>query len=183
VAVACGVPLITGVLLFRHEVIHILYSSSIAPAADLLAIMVAGDYLKLVSWILVMPMLAVAQMRAFLGFEIAWNASFLLLSIALPRLGLSVLHAIGYAFVISYLGYTIGTAIYFVRKSNLRIHGRSVVFLLVGFLIVIGQMLAMRVTEAIGVRIALLMVSLAFTVWGLGREGLAAVYGFVKRKV
>lgn len=183
VAVACGLPLISGVLLFRHEVIRVLYSSSIAPAADLLAIMVAGDYLKLVSWILVMPMLAAAQMRAFLGFEIVWNAGFLLLSILLSKLGLPILPSIGYAFVICYLGNTIGASIYFVKRNDLRIRTQSIVLLVIGFLIIIGQTLAMRFTEDIGVRIALLMVSLAFTVWGLGREGLAAVYGFVKRKV
>jgi enterobacterial common antigen flippase len=64
----------------------LLYSPDFHPAARYLRWTLAGDYLKVSSWILSLPMLAGADLRVFLFADLAASAAFLASALGLARL-------------------------------------------------------------------------------------------------
>jgi antigen flippase len=78
-------PLIAVLELAKPLVLTLLYSNSFHPAAALLRWTLVGDYLKVTSWVLAMPMLAVADMRAFVATDLTVQAVFVASAVLLGR--------------------------------------------------------------------------------------------------
>jgi len=76
VTIMLMVPLITGMIVLKPLIIHLLYSSKFDPSLKIIRWMFVGDYLKATSWVLGMPMLAYADMKVFFWTEIAWRGAF-----------------------------------------------------------------------------------------------------------
>jgi O-antigen/teichoic acid export membrane protein len=77
VAIVAVTPLIVSLLLLRPIAISVLYSPAFHPAVQYLRWTLIGDYLKVTSWVLAIPMLAAADMRAFLTADFSTQAAFL----------------------------------------------------------------------------------------------------------
>jgi PST family polysaccharide transporter len=77
--------MIAGIALVKPWVVQVLYAPSFRPAAGLLRWTLLGDYLKIGSWILSLPLLARAEMKAFLLLDTAAYATFAVASIVLSR--------------------------------------------------------------------------------------------------
>ncbi len=65
-----GAALIAGLTVWRHEVVALLYSIEFRQASRYLRWTLAGDYLRITSWILSIPMIASANMGAFLTADL-----------------------------------------------------------------------------------------------------------------
>ncbi len=70
------IPLIATLELGRAPVLTLLYSASFTGASGLLRWTLVGDYLKVTSWVIGMPMLAVADMMTFVPLECAVQGVF-----------------------------------------------------------------------------------------------------------
>lgn len=77
--------LIASLAFFKPWVIKLLYSNAFRPAERYLRWTLAGDYLKVSSWILSVPLLASADMKPFLASDLAATATFASASFALIR--------------------------------------------------------------------------------------------------
>jgi PST family polysaccharide transporter len=105
------------VYLLRNWLITLLFTENFAPMLDLLAWQLAGDVIKIGSWVLGFVMLARAMTKAYIATEIFFNASLVLITYALtPYLGLK---ATVIAFFINYLLYWLTIAV-ILNKSDYR---------------------------------------------------------------
>ncbi|MDD5034073.1 MAG: O-antigen translocase [Methylococcaceae bacterium] len=96
-------PILLGMLTFSPIVIDILYSSSFAPAADILRWQVMGDLVKIFSWPVGFVLLASGDGRIFFFMELIWNVCYLgIVYFGLPIMGLSVT---GLGFLFAYITY------------------------------------------------------------------------------
>ena len=108
------VPLIALVMGLRPLVLVVLYSREFLTASSMMHWMLIGDFFKVLSFVLAVPMLARADLRAFLAGEIGWNLVMLIGSrIALSR-GLGI-EALGIVFAVSYAAYFIYALVYCAR--------------------------------------------------------------------
>ncbi len=82
-AIGVSAAIISGIALLKPLVISIFYSEKFGGAADLLRWTLIGDYLKVTSWVLAIPMIAAADMRAFVVADTIAQAVFLASSWAL----------------------------------------------------------------------------------------------------
>lgn len=94
-------PVVILLELARPWVTTLLYADSFRPATKLLRWTLAGDYLRVTSWVLAMPMLAVGDMKAFLSTELMVQAVFAGSAVALgamfkPSEGTAIAFVTGY---------------------------------------------------------------------------------------
>jgi O-antigen/teichoic acid export membrane protein len=114
-------PLVTFVIAFKPWIIRTLYSESFLPALLILRWMLIGDFLKVASWVLAIPMVAAARMRAFFWAELAANS--LLLGLTWWAIvWRKDLESAGIAFVAVYVVYVLITAIYLRAGLKIRLH-------------------------------------------------------------
>ncbi len=85
-AMVVSATVITCIAALRGFAIEILYSAKFAGAADFLRWTLIGDYFKVTAWVLAMPMIALADMRAFLAADAVAQIVFLGLSFFLARM-------------------------------------------------------------------------------------------------
>jgi antigen flippase len=78
VAAIAATALIVGLVALKPLVLTTLYSGEFSGAARYLRWTLAGDYLKITSWILSIPLVASANMRAFLAADLSAYSAFLL---------------------------------------------------------------------------------------------------------
>lgn len=95
------VPLIITIIVLKPLVIQILYSNKFTPSLEIIRWMLIGDYFKVTSWVLAMPVLAYANMKVFFWTELLWNTGFLVLS-SLAIVYYKDMQGIGIAFIIMY---------------------------------------------------------------------------------
>lgn len=76
-AILVSAPAIAAIALAKPAILRILYSAKFAGAGDLLRWTLVGDYLKVTSWVLAIPMIAAADMRAFLAVDTLAQVVFL----------------------------------------------------------------------------------------------------------
>jgi PST family polysaccharide transporter len=85
----------------RELVIRILFTEEFTPMLGLFRWMLIGDVVKLASWLVAYLMLAKAMTYAFIGTEVAFSASFVILSIGLTDrfglVGVTYAHALNYS--------------------------------------------------------------------------------------
>jgi len=87
----------------------LLYSSEFVSSLKILRWMLIGDYLEVIAWVFVLPMVAYADMRVYFLSEALWYFAFLSFS-ALALLGFGSMEGIG----IGYLLFNSLSLIYYV---------------------------------------------------------------------
>jgi O-antigen/teichoic acid export membrane protein len=102
VTTAIMAPLVTVVAAANPLVLALLYSDAFRPAGALLRWTLVGDYLKVTSWVLAMPMLAVADMKVFLATDLTVQVVFAGSAVMLgrvfrPSLGTAIAFVVSYA--------------------------------------------------------------------------------------
>lgn len=98
------VPLIVTIILLKPLIVSLLYSGEFLTALDTFRWLLIGDYFKVVSWVVAMPVLAYADARILLRTEILWQLG-LLASSVLTVLGFGTTQGIGPAFIVLYILY------------------------------------------------------------------------------
>ena len=110
---AAGV--IAGIALLKPWLLRMFYSAAFEPAAAYLRWTLLGDYLKVSSWILSIPILAAGDMKMFLAADLAAYGVFVAVAVGLaPAATAASGAAIG--FVAMYGAHLILCAIYLWRK-------------------------------------------------------------------
>jgi PST family polysaccharide transporter len=106
---------IAGIAVLKPWLLRLFYSAAFAPAAAYLRWTLLGDYLKVTSWILSIPILAAGDMKMFLAADLAAYGVFVAVALGLaPAVSAAQGAAIG--FVAMYAAHLIFCAIYLWRK-------------------------------------------------------------------
>lgn len=135
VAAISAAALISTLIVLKPSLISTLYSHAFAGSARYLRWTLAGDYLKVTSWILSIPLVASANMRAFLVADLIAYGIFAITAFALSvRVGAAEGTAI--AFVAMYSAHLIFCGWRLWRHEEFRPETRTSVIWLVGLLIV-----------------------------------------------
>jgi len=115
VAALTAAGAIAGIALLRPWLLRMFYSAAFEPAAAYLRWTLLGDYLKVTSWILSIPILAAQDMKMFLAADLAAYGVFVAVAAGLaPAVTAASSAAIG--FVAMYAAHLILCAIYLRRK-------------------------------------------------------------------
>lgn len=130
------VPMICAMIVFKPLLMTLLYTHEFAPSLMVLRWMLIGDYIKVASWALAMPMLAYADMRAFFWSEVISKAALIGLA-AVSVFGFSSIEGVGAAFLISYVGYFAFTLLYVRKKLALRFNPKDAIFWFAGLGIIV----------------------------------------------
>lgn len=105
VVLVVATPLVSAMLLFSPEILHLFYSQKFVPAGPLLRWLVLGSFLKVMNWPLGYILLAKGKSFYFMLVEVFWYALFLALGCFIwPLMGLE---AIGVAYLLAHLLYTL----------------------------------------------------------------------------
>lgn len=115
-----SIPLIAVVMLIKPWVIELLYSKEFIPAVHIMRWMLLGDFFKIASWVLAMPMLAYADIRPYVLSEFFWNIGFVLLTYISLNMGGGI-ENIGIVFMILYIVYFLYAFFYCVKKFKIKI--------------------------------------------------------------
>ncbi len=113
---AASIPLICTLILLRDPILYLLYSEQFTESSQVMRFMLLGDYLKICSWVLAMPLVALAKPSAFLLGEVVANATFLLFGLTT-----NTLQGIGMAFLMSYIVYLIYIIVLALHSKYIRI--------------------------------------------------------------
>ncbi len=130
------VPLIITVIVLKPLVITVLYTSEFIPALEIIRWMLMGDYFKVSSWVLAMPMLAYADMKSFFWTELFWNMGFLIMS-SVAVFYYNDLQIIGIAFLLLYAIYFVYTIFYAYKKHKVVLANKVLVHWLLGLLLIV----------------------------------------------
>ena len=115
VAALAAAGVIAGIALLKPWLLRLFYSAAFEPAVVYLRWTLLGDYLKVTSWILSIPILAAGEMKMFLAADLAAYGVFAAVTMGLaPALTAASGAAIG--FVAMYAAHLILCAIYLRRK-------------------------------------------------------------------
>lgn len=84
VAALTAAGVIAGIALFKPWFLRMLYAAAFEPAAAYLRWTLLGDYLKVTSWILSIPILAAGDMKMFLAADLVAYTVFVAVATGLP---------------------------------------------------------------------------------------------------
>jgi PST family polysaccharide transporter len=115
-----SIPLIAVVMLLRPWVVELLYSKEFLPAIHMMRWMLLGDFFKISSWVMAMPMLAYADIKPYVLSEFLWNFGLSLLAYFALAMGCDI-ERIGVIFMILYFFYFSYTYLYCRKKFILKI--------------------------------------------------------------
>lgn len=118
-AILVAAPLIASIGALRGMAIEVFYSAKFLGAADFLRWTLIGDYFKVTAWVLAMPMIALADMRAFLAADAVAQIVFLGLSFGLAKVRAPA-EAAAMAFAVSYAAEAIVCYAYVRRRIGWR---------------------------------------------------------------
>jgi len=115
VAALASAGVIAGIAVLKPRLLTMLYSAAFEPAAVYLRWTLLGDYLKVTSWILSIPILAAQDMKMFLAADLAAYGVFVAVAMGLsPSMTAASGAAMG--FVAMYTTHLLLCAIYMSRK-------------------------------------------------------------------
>jgi O-antigen/teichoic acid export membrane protein len=135
VAAIAATALIVGLIVLRPQVLSTLYSAQFAGASQYLRWTLAGDYLKISSWILSIPLIASANMRVFLGADLSAYGAFAAASFLLSR-WLTPAESASVAFVIMYAVHLAYCGIYLWRSGDFRPQPQTIAVWIAGLALV-----------------------------------------------
>jgi O-antigen/teichoic acid export membrane protein len=115
VAALAAAGAIAGIAMLKPWLLKTFYSAAFAPAAAYLRWTLLGDYLKVTSWILSIPILAAGDMKMFLAADLAAYGVFVAVSTGLAS-ALAAASGAAIGFVAMYATHLILCAIYLRRK-------------------------------------------------------------------
>jgi PST family polysaccharide transporter len=124
-ACGAGAAMVIFLTIFKIPVIELLYASSFAPAARYLRWTLLGDYFKITSWILSIPLLAASAMRMVLAADFAAYATFFAGAWVLA-IWRAPAEAAAMAFLAMYIVHAAVCGGYLWRRSELRVPGTAV---------------------------------------------------------
>lgn len=127
-------PILITMITFKNQFIYIFYSEEFYISADLLNILLMGDFFKVFSWILGMLFLAYNRMFAFVLLSLFWDIAFLTL-VYFNLLEYSLI-GIGYAYVITQVIYLFLTLIVAHRYFVLNLNIKSILMLLISIIVI-----------------------------------------------
>ncbi|CAN4273179.1 RfbX Membrane protein involved in the export of O-antigen and teichoic acid [Methylophilaceae bacterium] len=130
------IPMIVTVVVLKPMLVRLLYTSEYMAALEMIRWMLIGDYLKITSWVLAIPVIVNADMKIYFWTETFWNLGFLVLA-AISTVYLGELQGVGIAFVLLYLVLVIYYLQYVRRVCELGISQDLLVPWLIGFAVVI----------------------------------------------
>ena len=131
-ATLASIPLITVVMLLRPWVVELLYSKEFVPAIHVMRWMLLGDFFKISSWVMAMPMLAYADIKPYVLSELLWNFGLAILAYISLKMGAGI-ENIGIVFMILYIFYFIYTYFYCKKKFQLKIGFKLFLIWILGF--------------------------------------------------
>lgn len=137
-ATYASIPLITSVIVLKPWVVELLYSREFLPATHMMRWMLLGDYFKIASWVMAMPMLAYADMKPYMIGEFLWNAVFVFFSYKFLKMGADI-ESIGILFMALYFSYFSYAYLYCTRKFELVLTVRLKLTWLSGLLFLSGM--------------------------------------------
>lgn len=111
VTAALVVPVSILAIVLKPLIVNVLYSEEFLPALEIIRWMLLAAFVKSIGWVLAMPMLAYARMRAYLIAESMWYIGFVILSIISVYFFDSI-EGVGAAFLFMYVIY-FGYAFYY----------------------------------------------------------------------
>jgi O-antigen/teichoic acid export membrane protein len=134
------VPLSVVAIVFKPSIVGLLYSAEFMPALDVIRWMLPAVYIKAAGWVLAMPMLAYAHMRAYLLTESLWYIGFVALSIVSVTM-FDSFEGIGFGFLLMYVLYFAYVLFYTTRQWAFRIERRLSVMCAFGVALVVAASL------------------------------------------
>ncbi len=117
VATIAATALIVGLIALKPVVLTTLYSGQFSGASRYLRWTLPGDYLKITSWILSIPLIASANVRAFLVADLSAYGTFALSSLILSR-WLPAAESASIAFVLMYTVHLISCGVCLWRSGD-----------------------------------------------------------------
>jgi O-antigen/teichoic acid export membrane protein len=166
-----SIPLIVGVIVFKPLLIHLLYSEEFRPALTIIRWMLIGDYLKITSWVLAMPMLAYADMKVFFWTEIAWRGAFTGI-VAWSLFQWKDIQGVGIGFLGLYAVYLLYVLHYCRSRHALTLNRRIIGLWLAGLVIILGASVTywQKMTFSIGPGMGWIGAAGIVSLLGLNRE-------------
>jgi len=119
-----AIPMFCGLLLFKEDVIRILFSGKFLEAAPLIPLQVAGDYFKILAKVLTASLLPTGRLRAWVLFGLVYCTLYLGISLFL----LKTFHLKGLviAYFLSNLIYVFILALFQVKVAKFKFYPQSV---------------------------------------------------------
>lgn len=136
-ATFASIPLIATVMVLKPWVVELLYSREFTPAIHMMHWMLLGDFFKISSWVMAMPMLAYADMKPYVISEFLWNIGLVIFGCFALQMGAGI-ESIGVIFLVLYMTYFLYTYLYCRRKFNLKIGFKLGLVWALGFSFLVG---------------------------------------------
>jgi O-antigen/teichoic acid export membrane protein len=111
------VPLVVAVVALKPLMIQALYSDKFLESLHIIRWMLIGDYIKVASFVLTMPLLAYADMKAYFWTDASLNVGFWLLSILGVRY--AGVEGVGASFAVTYALFFVYLFLYVRRRYDL----------------------------------------------------------------
>jgi len=137
VTALAAAAVIAGIAWLKPHLIVWLYSQQFRPGAAYLRWTLLGDYLKVTSWILSIPILAAAEMKVFLAADLAAYGVFWGAAAGLTHWFPAAVGA-GMAFVLMYAVHALLCAVYLFRCQQLMLTRTALVSWTGGLAVVLG---------------------------------------------
>ena len=108
--------LITSALIYvmRREIIYVVFTKAFEPAESLFAWQLAGDVVKIASWLLAYVLISRGRTLAYIALEVAFAVT--VISIGIPLVRLFGVQGANIAYLASYLLYFLVTLVYVYKR-------------------------------------------------------------------
>lgn len=136
-ATLVAAPVIAALALFKPLVLQMFYSSAFQGAHLYLRWTLLGDYLKISSWILSVPMLVAADMKLFLASDLTATSAFVCSALVLSRWH-EPAESAAMAFLVMYVVHLAISALYVRLRQGIRLEKRAAAIWLAGLGLVIA---------------------------------------------
>lgn len=177
------VPLILILIPIVPMIIHLMYSESFMSAIPTVRWMLIGDYFKVCSWVLSIPLVAFSNVKILFWSDLYWWCGFVVFAfIAISFFGNT--DAIGFIFLLQYVGYFVFLLIYSIKKYKLIISKSLLNAWIIGFVLIIFASVCER--NSVNVNISSIIwpiVALLFVKMVITKEEFAQIKSiFLRRK-
>jgi O-antigen/teichoic acid export membrane protein len=132
-----AVAVIAPLAFTKPFVLRVLYSGQFVGAAQYLRWTLIGDYLKVTSWLLSIPMIAAGRMKSFLWLDLSAYATFVAAAYYLP-LWQSAAEAAAVAFCAMYLVHLLGSLICGAKTGLFKLGARDFAHAVFGFILILA---------------------------------------------
>ncbi len=128
---------IVGLILFKKQVVQLLFSSEFIPSLSLIRWLLIANYFKMLSWVLGFPMLAFKHLKVFFWTELFWNTA-ILLGCYWSLTTLDSIEGIGIFILGCYVSYLVFTLWFIWDKYNFLPSITTASVSIIGFLFVLA---------------------------------------------